>query len=114
MSEFKEMLDADISETFINLEEFADEHILNEIACPCVLQNPSEQEKFQSAQKYDGYEAVHGADLIVHVKAEFLSENMPIEGNRFDVDGRIYLVETLVEQDGLLTIELKSHSTGWG
>ena len=113
MNEFKQMLDADIDEVFVDLDEFADTHILNEIECPCVIQNPTEQAKFQSAQAYEGYEGVHGASLIVYVKAEFLADNMPIEGNRFDVDGKIYQVAALVEQDGLLTVELKSYSTGW-
>lgn len=104
MSTFKEQLKADL-DTFINMDEFADEHELNGETVNCVVQSPTEQEMFQQGIDYSGYEAARGRLVIVHIKREAL-EDVPAEGQEMTLDGEYGDVDRCVEDLGMLSIYL--------
>ncbi|MBR1728507.1 MAG: hypothetical protein IJ728_03175 [Selenomonadaceae bacterium] len=116
MSAFTDQVDGDVSLIFLNSEEFAEVHNLNGVECVCIIQSPTTQEKILTADKYSGYEGIHGEILIVHVKQseleELPEERMPIEGQIFKVDEAIYQVESCTAEIGLLTITLTGNIGG--
>ena len=102
---------ADIGETFINLEEFAEEHELGDISCPCVVQSPTARETFLSQDKYSGHDGVRGKTVVVHVAKDSLPE-VPAEGQRLDLDGEILIVASCIDDMGMLSIELHGEAIG--
>lgn len=116
MSAFKEQVESDISLVFLNCTEFAETHNLNGVECECIIQSPTIQEKLITGADYNGYEGIHGELLIIHVKkselAELPEEQMPVEGEVFKVDGAIYMVQSCIEEMGLLTITLGGNMGG--
>ena len=113
MSAFKDMVAADIDDVFLDMEEFAEEHDLNGTTCICVVQGVTTRDAFQQSEKYDGYDVVHGATNVVHVKKTDLGE-MPVEGEIFKLDGEIFYVDSCAENMGVLTINLRANISGIG
>ena len=111
MSAFRDMAAADMDAVFLNMDEFAEEHDLNGTVCACIVESPTARERFQQGKEYDGYGTVHGESVTVHARKSDVGE-MPTEGERFDVDGKIYLAESCTEHMGMLEIRLKSNVAG--
>ncbi|WP_295157143.1 hypothetical protein [Selenomonas sp. AE3005] len=105
MSAFKDMLAEDLTNVFINADEFADEHEINGETILCVVQSPTEQEKFLQGLDYRGFEGIHGQTTIVHVKKELIGE-VPAEGEVMTLDGEPMVVDSCVDDMGLLSITL--------
>ena len=110
---FKEMVAADVSVAFLNPAEFGERHDLNGTECICVVEGLAAREGFQQSEKYEGYDVVHGATNVVHVKKADLGE-MPVEGEVFKLDGEIHYVHSCVENMGMLSIYLRANISGWG
>lgn len=111
MSRFKEQIAADIESVFLNADEFAEGHNLNGTVCTCVLQSPTAQEQFAQGIAYGSFEGISGRVTIVHVAKDNLPE-VPVNGQKFKLDGRIMLVDTVVEDMGILSITLHENVSG--
>lgn len=110
---FKEMVAADVSTVFLNPAEFGERHDLNGTECVCVVEGMTAREGFQQSEKYEGYDVVHGATNVVHVKKADIGE-MPVEGEVFKLDGEIHYVHSCAENMGMLSICLRTNISGWG
>ena len=113
MSAFKDIIAADIDDVFLDTEEFAEEHDLNGTRCLCVVEGVTAREGFQQSEKYEGYDVVHGATNVVHVKKADLGE-MPVDGEIFKLDGEIFYVNSCAENMGMLAISLRANISGRG
>jgi len=111
MSSFKEMIKADIDDVFLSTDEFAEEHDLNGTVCACIVESPSTQEKFQQGEKYVSYETVSSLAATIHVKKSDIEE-MPVEGQKFTLDGELFTVDRCTEHMGMLTITLNANISG--
>ena len=111
MSAFKEMVAEDMGNVFLNLEEFGEEHDLNGVICPCVVESPNSREKFQTGKDYDGYEVIHGIKVTIHAKKADVGE-MPVEDQLFSLDEEEFIVDSCTEHMGMLTINLKANISG--
>lgn len=106
MSGFKDMVAADRDKVFLNLDEYAEEHNLNGTDCNCILQDESVAEELQTADNFSQtYAGLYGSRILVNVKTEDLPE-VPVEGQSFYVDNKLYLVESSANDMGMLTIQL--------
>lgn len=105
MSAFKDQVATDISNVFINMDEFADEHELNGETMPCVVETMTEQEMFQKGIAYNGYEDVHGAVVTVYVEKDRFRE-VPTESEIITLDGRIGEVSSCADDMGVLAITI--------
>lgn len=101
---FKDMLSNDIN-IFLNDDEFAEEHDLNGTRCKAVVQSPQSRKSFTVDGNYADFTSIYGMLIIVHCKTADLDE-IPIEGQRFDLDGKIYTVASCIDDMGILTITL--------
>ena len=106
MSGFKDMVAADRDAVFLNLEEFAETHNLNGTKCNCILQDESVVEEVLTNDRYaQSYGGLYGSRKLVNVKTEDLPE-VPVEGQSFYVDDKLYMVESSANDMGMLTIQL--------
>lgn len=103
---FKEQLAKDL-EIFINAEEFAAEHNLNGTTCLAVVEGPDARERFINSEPYNGYSGIYGSSVTVHCKTDVLDE-LPVQGQRFDLDDTIYIVASCVEEMGVVTVTLQA------
>ena len=110
MSTFKECLEQDLS-TFINMDEFADEHELNGVVTPCVVQSPTDRDIFHQQRDLQGYDGIYGKQTIVHVKKSDLPE-LPPEQQVFRLDDETYMVSEVIEEMGMVTIVLHGNMRG--
>lgn len=106
MISFKEQVEKDNGDTFLNLSEFGEEHELNGTLCPCILQGGTIQQALSIGEGISKtYPTIYGADLTVNVKASDIEE-VPVYGQLFTVDEEIYIVQSVKEDMGMLTIGL--------
>ena len=99
----KEQVAIDNETVFMNEDDFAEEHDLNGTVCKAVVQGELTQKRpFKVGAVYDD---VYAADIVVHVKKDYLSE-VPVRDEVFHLDGESYIVEKCTDDMGILTIEL--------
>lgn len=106
MSAFKDAVDADIMNVFINGDDFAGEHDLNGTICKAIVQGElTGERKFFRGAVYDD---VYAAAVAVHVKKEYLPE-VPVRDEIFSLDGQLFTVGNCTDDMGILTIELTAN-----
>lgn len=111
MSAFKDIVASDMDDVFLNMDEFAEEHDLNGTVCACVVESPTTKERFSQGEKYEGYDAIHGLTVIIHVKKADIAE-MPVEDQDFTLDDELFQVDSCTEHMGMLTIRLRANISG--
>lgn len=107
---FRDFLEGDIDKVFLNADEFAEEHDLNGTIAKAVVQAPTAKESFMSNGSH-ATDSLQGVSVFVHCKLKDIPE-IPAHGNVFRLDGDIYVVNSAVEEDGLVSIELRAESRG--
>lgn len=100
----KDMIARDNEFVFMNNLDFAEEHNLNGTICLAIVEGLTTKER--SSRLSQNYEGVYGSVVIVHVDKNSLVE-VPVHGENFRLDGKLYYVEDCTEDLGLLTIELR-------
>lgn len=103
MSAFKDAVQADVKAVFINLEEFAEDHNVNGIIMPCVVDKnilaETEQESIIGVFVNTITLSVATADLL----------RPPVEGEIMRLDGEIYIVRSVSDESGVLVIVLEAN-----
>lgn len=103
---FKEQIAADNAAVFLNEMEFAELHDLNGTECMAIVQDISVAQSLSiQAGKDDYYPGVYGSQLQVNCLKADLPE-VPVYGMRFYLDEKMYEVESVNDDMGLLTIQL--------
>lgn len=103
---FREQVASDNEFVFMNGDEFAEEHDLNGTTCKAVVQGERTKERpFRVGASYDD---VYAADVVVHVKKDYLPE-VPVRDEIFSLDGESFIVEKCTDDMGILTIELMAN-----
>ncbi|WP_297967220.1 hypothetical protein [uncultured Anaerovibrio sp.] len=105
MSAFHEQLRKDFASVFLNLDEFGSEHELNGVNVRCVVQSPTEQDNLLKGLQYRGFEAVHTQQVIIYVPREDMQE-LPVTDEIMTLDGETCVVDSCVNQMGMLKITL--------
>ena len=109
MTPFQEQIAADNAAVFINDMEFAEVHNLNGTECKAVVQDISVAQALTIQQGKDDYfPGIYGSQLQVNcLKAELLE--VPVYGMRFYLDDKMYEVESVGDDMGILTIQLTAN-----
>lgn len=105
MSAFKEMVEQDIMDVFLNADEFAETHNLNGWQCvaivqDCVINDDLTTTNTEDARYTDG---LYGVGAVINVKKTDIPD-MPKTGNRFRLNGRYGHVVAVNDDMGMLTI----------
>lgn len=97
---FKDCINSDINSVFFNLNEFANVHTLDGAEIRCIVDDDRLNEQtLKSAQG-----TYMGVKLIHVPKTEL--KGRPKQGARLEFDGKIYTVESCIEDDGVFSITL--------
>jgi hypothetical protein len=106
---FKEQLDDDLTNVFINHEEFADVHHINGKEMLIALDG-DELEQRKLAKSGDYTVGVYEGDLLFYVREDVYGHRPRIEEeNTFD--GEKYRVTDFTSDTGLYTIVLKKNTS---
>lgn len=103
---FKDQIKQDLSDIFLNLDEFADLHRIEEKEVPVVIDSD-----IMAKLSKIGDNRIHGmdeADMIIMGKASDLPENLD-PGRLLNLDGREVIVVTTTSEMGLVQIAVRQN-----
>lgn len=106
MKSFKDIVKEDISNTFINTDEFSDIHNIDGRDMPVQIDDNEiiEREK-KSSSNMDG---VYVKQKLIYVKADDFGA-LPVIGRQIMLDGKRYLVVDSTDEYGVYTITLEGN-----
>lgn len=106
MSTFKKCM-ADDLDVFINADEFAEMHDINQKQILAVVEGLTTKEQIISKGKGRvNFDGVYEKTVILHCRADDLGD-LPARGNVIDLDGTVYIVADSVDDFGMVTITLE-------
>lgn len=103
---FKDQIKQDLSDVFLNLDEFADLHRIEGKEVPVVIDSD-----IMAKLSKIGDNRIHGmdeADMVVMGKASDLPENLD-PGRLLNLDGREVIVVTTTSEMGLVQIAVRQN-----
>jgi hypothetical protein len=105
---FKDIIKADVSQVFMNLEEFSDTHNVDGKEMPVMVDDNEiiEREK-KMKSNMDG---VYVKQKLIYVKADDFGA-LPAVGRGIMFDGKRYIVLEAVDEDGIYSITMEANRT---
>ena len=103
---FKDQIKQDLSDIFLNLDEFADLHRIEGKEVPVVIDSD-----IMAKLSKIGDNRIHGmdeADMVIMGKASDLPENLD-PGRLLNLDGRVVIVVTTTSEMGLVQIAVRQN-----
>jgi hypothetical protein len=103
---FKDQIQQDLSDVFLNLDEFADLHRIEGKEVPVVIDSD-----IMAKLSKIGDNRIHGmdeADMVIMGKASDLPENLD-PGRLLNLDGREVIVVTTTSEMGLVQIAVRQN-----
>lgn len=103
---FKDQIKQDLSDIFLNLDEFADLHRIEGKVVPVVIDSD-----IMAKLSKIGDNRIHGmdeADMVIMGKASDLPENLD-PGRLLNLDGREVIVVTTTSEMGLVQIAVRQN-----
>ena len=105
MTSFKEQLESDIADVFMNLDELAEMHNINGTNCRCIIEGLNIDQQLQATAHQ--FESIGGQTVVVHVgKSELGYVPGRNETIWIDDEASIFLVRSVCDDLGMLTITL--------
>ncbi len=106
MSDFKNMVKADIKNVFINMDEFADVHTINGVSMAAVI-DENELLNRQLKSNLTAGAAIYKRTTLLYVAASDYG-NLPAIGREVTVDGRVFRVTDSLSEGGMYSIHLEA------
>ena len=106
---FKDSSKRDIKQTFLNLDEFGEEHSVNGETATVIfddIENVEREKKMQSHA--DG---IHVRQYFLYIAADDFG-SLPAQGRIVTVDGKKYIVVDATDEAGIYGITLESNRSG--
>lgn len=109
MKSFKDCLADDLS-TFVNLDEFAELHMVNGVEVEIVV----DDDQFSSRDRFptDLYvmsQGVYVEDKTFYIRSSDMEKPEP--GEQVNLDGKEYRVSAATEENGLITVKITANRT---
>ena len=101
MSRFKAAVQNDIKGTFLNMDEFADTHVINGVTVQCVIDTDIISEGHPELQ------GVFLNTLTIYVSASDITA--PVEGELLYLDSKMHIVRRVSEEQGMLVITVEAN-----
>ena len=109
MTPFKDIIDEDIADVFLNASEFAEHHAINGIAVMCIIDDDVSEDNVNISIYGDaarGNSGLYNNARIIYVSATALPGKPKVNGV-LDVDGKRYLVQAVDDEDGMYKITIE-------
>lgn len=104
---FKDDILTDLDAVFFNMDEFADEHIVNGETMCCVVEGLTTNQAITKQAKHEvAFEGLANKTIVLHIKTADMLEPVEAE-NIMELDGVVYRVADCTEDKGLTSIILE-------
>lgn len=112
MSNFKDIIQADVHNVFMNLDEFSDIHTVNgkQMTVQIDSNEMIDREKRYQYKRSLYADGVYLKELLIYVKASEFGA-LPVVGRLLTLDGKTYIVSDAVDECGVYTISLEANKT---
>ena len=101
MSLFKRCVGHDVTNVFLNLDEFADWHMIDDVRLRCIVDKDM-TEVYPYVQRGPIIEGVFHNTVTLYVRA--MDMERPVEGELLRLDGSLHLVESVSDEMGVYVI----------
>lgn len=109
---FKEQIEADIKNVFINIDEFGEEHLVNSQKMTVII---DDLEHIDRERRYKYSHAMYGDGVYIRQKLIYVKASdfgaLPAIGRSVTFDGKVYIVTSAINEDGIYSIELEMNKT---
>lgn len=103
---FKDIIANDVHQTFLNIEEFSDMHIVNGAEMPVQIDSNEQIEREKRySQNIDG---MYLNQKLIYVAASDYGP-LPKQGSMLTLDGRKYRVADAIDEYGVYSITLEAN-----
>ena len=112
MMSFKELVEQDNRTVFMNLDEFADIHVINGKEMPCIIDNNEmiDREKRYQYKRRLYADGVDLKEVLLYVKAEDFG-SLPAVGRSLTLDKKSYIISDAIDEGGIYSISLEANKT---
>mgnify|MGYP001026805412 FL=1 len=112
MMSFKELVEQDNKNVFMNLDEFADTHVIGGKEMPCIIDNNEmiDREKRYQYKRSLYADGVYLKEVLLYVKAEDFGP-LPAVGRLLTLDKKSYIVSDAIDEGGIYSISLEANKT---
>jgi len=107
MSKFKDVINSDVNNVFLNREEFSDEHTINGKTMTIQIDDNEAIERQLRANQNTG---VYTRQLVIYVSAEKFGE-MPFIGQVINLDGIVYRAVDVSSESGIFAITIERNKS---
>lgn len=109
---FKEQIADDVKNIFLNLEEFADYHVINGKKMPVIFDSNEmiDREKRYQYKRSLYADGVYLKELLIYVRADYFGALPPV-GRTLTLDGKMYTISDAVDEYGVYSLSLEANKT---
>lgn len=104
---FKDIAFQDISNVFFNFEEFAEEHEVNGKKMMIIVDSMEAERRTRKQSEKLRIDGISVNVILIYVARKDFGQ-APAQGRRLMLDGRPYVVEDVIDEGGVLSIELRA------
>lgn len=105
MSGFKEMALKDIEETFFNVDEFGEKHIIDGKAMMVIVDGLEVVERQKKQSEHGQIDGIFKKQIVLFVRKSDFGPFPPI-GCKLRMDDSYYLIEDAIDEGGVYSITL--------
>lgn len=109
---FKEQVAQDNRALFLNMDEFADLHMINGVMMPCIVDNNeliNREKRYQYNRSFKA-DGVFLKELLIYVRAEDFGA-LPAVGRSVVFDRKTYIISDAVNEDGIYSLCLEANKS---
>ena len=103
---FKDIIKSDVSNVFINFDEFAEKRVIDGKDMMVVVDNNELIEREQGRSQNSYIEGIYKKKLLLYVQADDM-ERLPAIGRLMTVDDELFRVIDAVDEMGVYSISLE-------
>lgn len=105
MSAFKDQVLKDVTDTFLNVDEFSETHTVNGVAMPVQVDSIEQIEREKRSNvNTDG---IFTQQKLIYINASDFGP-MPKQGSLLKLDNRTYKVMDAIDEDGVYSITIEA------
>ena len=104
---FKQVMDRDVDETFLNVAEFADLHNIDGNNVPALIDDMENIEREKRMKS--NMDGIHARQVLLYVKASVFPNGLPAQKRLIKLDGKMYTVVDSTDEGGVYTITLEAN-----
>ena len=112
MMSFKELVEQDNKNVFLNLDEFADTHVIGGKKMPCIIDSNEmiDREKRYQYKRSLYADGIYLKEILLYVKAEDFGP-LPAVGRLLTLDEGRYIISDAIDEGGIYSISLEANKT---